>query len=436
MSAEENVRVPGGTRKLFGLPGFKPLIVTYAVNDIGDLLAMVALAVFIYDGTDSAYALAAMFMASKLVPSLIAPWMTAKLAPLRVGLSLPVLYFTEAALFAVLALLVAADAPLGWLLLLAALDGLLAVTGRGLTRGVMATVFDRGGLLRAGNAFVSVLNGWLLVTATAGSYLLIRATSPLTALWIDVGTFLFAAIVLTVRGQKLPPAEHHDEEDETEEGSSTSGWARMREGIAHISQHPRAKRLVIGEGIAMTTGALVIPVEVIYAKESLGAGSEAYGILLASWGVGSIIGATYFQRNHHKNLAMIVAGAAVVCGIGYLGLAAAPTIAIAIIFNIIGGAGNGAEWVGVVTALQEEVDSKFYARASGLLESITTAGPAAAYAGGAALTAASGPRITFLIGGLASVAVGIWWYLKPIAGPHTPTTAPAPETTGPATEVT
>ena len=38
MSAEENVRVPGETRKLFALPGFKPLISTYAVNDIGDLL--------------------------------------------------------------------------------------------------------------------------------------------------------------------------------------------------------------------------------------------------------------------------------------------------------------------------------------------------------------------------------------------------------------
>jgi len=427
MSAEENVRVPGETRKLFALPGFKPLISTYAVNDIGDLLAMVALAVLVYDRTGSPYALAAMFAASKLVPSLIAPWLTAKLAPVRVGLSLPGLYFIQTGLFAALALLAANDAALGWLLLLASLDGLLAVTGRGITRGVMATLFDQGGLLRVGNAFVSVLNGWLMVSATAAAYLLIRATSPVTALWIDAGTFLFAAVVLTFMGQRLPAAELENEDEE--EGGGTSGWARMREGIDHVWHHPNARRLVAGEGIAMTLGALVVPVEVVYAKESLGAGSAAYGLLLASWGAGSIIGATFFQRNHHRNIAMIVAGAAVVCGIGYLGLAAAPTIGVAIVFNVIGGAGNGAEWVAVVTALQEQVDSKFYARASGLLESITTAGPAVAYAGGAVLTAVSGPRITFLIGGLASVMVGLWWYLKPVTGPASPATDPSVEAT-------
>ena len=122
-------------KRLSQLPGFRPLIWTYSINDIGDLLAMVALAVFVYDTTESPYALAAMFGASKLVPSLVSPWVTARLATRRVGRTLPILYSVEAALFALLAILVAAGAPLGWLLALAAVDGLLALTGRSHPRG-------------------------------------------------------------------------------------------------------------------------------------------------------------------------------------------------------------------------------------------------------------------------------------------------------------
>ncbi|HMS73415.1 MAG TPA: MFS transporter, partial [Baekduia sp.] len=102
-------------------------------------------------------------------------------------------------------------------------------------------------------------------------------------------------------------------------------------------------------------------IQVVYARDSLGAGAAAVGLLFAAWGVGSIIGATYFDRNHHRrNLGMIVAGAAIICGVGMLGLAAAPTLAIALLASIVGGAGNGAEWVGVMTALQEEVEGEFY----------------------------------------------------------------------------
>lgn|GEM_PF-290682 len=398
--------------RLRDLPGFRPLIATYAINDVGDLLAMVALAVFIYDGTNSVWALAAMFTASRLVPSVVAPWMTARLAPLKVAVTLPGLYAVEAVLFGVLAFLVSQDAPLGWLLLLAGLDGLLALTGRSLTRGVMATIFDGGGMLRAGNAFVSQLNAWLLVLATAGAYAFIELVSPEAALWINVGTFVGAALIMSVTGRSLPAAEV--EEDDDEESGPAKG--RTREGLRHVWQRPRARRLVIGEGLAMMFGSLVIPVEVVYAKDALGAGSSAYGLLFAAWGVGSIIGATVFKRYHERNLGVIVAGAAVVCGLGYVGLAVSPTLAIALAFSVLGGAGNGAEWVAVMTALQEDVDKEFYARASGLLESIAVGGPAIAYAGGAALTAAAGPRWAYAIGGVVSVLVGAYWFAKPVAG--------------------
>ena len=40
--------------------------------------------------------------------------------------------------------------------------------------------------------------------------------------------------------------------------------------------------------------ALVIPIEVVFAKETLGAGDAGYGALLASWGAGMVVGGAAF----------------------------------------------------------------------------------------------------------------------------------------------
>ncbi|HMS73192.1 MAG TPA: HD-GYP domain-containing protein, partial [Baekduia sp.] len=73
-------------------------------------------------------------------------------------------------------------------------------------------------------------------------------------------------------------------------------------------------------------------------------------------------------------------------------------------------------------------EGEFYARASGLLESVATAGPGVAYAGGAALTAAAGPRAVWALGGLVSVLVGLWWLRNPVSAPDPkPSRQGAPE---------
>ena len=43
---------------------------------------------------------------------------------------------------------------------------------------------------------------------------------------------------------------------------------------------------------------------------------------------------------------------------------------VACAFSVLGGAGNGIQWVAVMTALQEATPPEFQARMSGLLESL------------------------------------------------------------------
>ena len=97
----------------------------------------------------------------------------------------------------------------------------------------------------------------------------------------------------------------------------------------------------------------MIPIEVIYAKQTLGAGDSGYGLLLASWGVGMVLGSIVFAAVRRASLPVLLFFSTIAVGAGYLGLAAAPTLALACAASVVGGAGNGVQWVSVISAVQE-----------------------------------------------------------------------------------
>ena len=97
----------------------------------------------------------------------------------------------------------------------------------------------------------------------------------------------------------------------------------------------------------------MIPIEVIYAKETLGAGDSGYGLLLASWGVGMVLGSIVFAAVRRAPLPVLLFFSTLAVGAGYLGLAAAPTLALACAASVVGGAGNGVQWVSAISAVQE-----------------------------------------------------------------------------------
>ena len=135
---------------------FGRLLTSYTVNEIGDAVGVVALAVLVYDQTEAAAPTAAFFLAAKFLPALVAPLLTARVDQLPLRRVLPILYVLEAAVFAALGLVAESDFVLLVVLALALVDGTLAITGRGLTRGAVAAVLQPAGLLREGNAMMNV----------------------------------------------------------------------------------------------------------------------------------------------------------------------------------------------------------------------------------------------------------------------------------------
>ena len=87
---------------------FARLAAAYTVNEFGNWLGEIALAVLVFAETGSPLAVTALFMAWNLVPAFVAPALTARLDQLAVRWALPVLYAIEALAFVALALLAGA----------------------------------------------------------------------------------------------------------------------------------------------------------------------------------------------------------------------------------------------------------------------------------------------------------------------------------------
>lgn len=374
-------------------PLFRRLATTYAVNELGDWMGIIALSVLVFEQTDSPLATAGLFLGTRFLPALFAPILVTRAEKPPPRYALPVIYCGEAAAFGGLALL-ASNFSLAAVIVVAAIDGALALAGRALTRSVVAELLERTGELRAGNALLNIAftGGAAVGPALAG--LVVAASSVQTALLLDAVSFYAIAWILLTAGD-IPRAE-------PEEGRMRD---RVRAGVAFLREKVALRWLLIAQGAAFVFFAAVIPVEVVYAKETLGTSDSGYGLMLASWGVGMVLGSIFFAAVHRASLRVLLLFSTLAVGLGYLGLAAAPNLALACAASVLGGAGNGVQWVSAISAVQELTVAEMQARVMSVLESIGAAMPGVGFAIGGVIAAILSPRATFLVAGLGIFAI-------------------------------
>jgi MFS family permease len=350
-------------------------------------MGIIALSVLVFDKTGSAMATAALFVGTGFLPAVLAPIIVVRAEQPPPRYALPVIYCGEAAAFLALAIL-ADHFSLVAVVVFATIDGALALTGRAVTRAVTAAMLEPTGELRAGNAILNVAftGGAALGPGIAG--LVVASFDVQTALLLDAVSFYAIAVILFTAGP-LPQA--------------TPDPGRVRErlkaGLAYIGEQTRLRRLLIAEGVAFVFFAAVIPIEVIYAKETLGVGDSGYGLLLASWGAGMVIGSFVFATLRKSRLPYLLFFSTITIGIGYLGMAVAPSLVVACVASAVGGAGNGVQWVTMVSAVQELTAPNMQARVMSVLESSGAAMPGVGYVIGGAIATSQDPRATFLVAG-------------------------------------
>jgi MFS family permease len=374
-------------------PGFSNLACSYVVNELGNWLGEIALAVLVFDATSSTIATAALFLAMQVLPSALGPALVARLEPAAVRSALPALYAGEAVAFVVLALL-AHHFSLAAVLAVAAFDGLLAAGARSLTRATVASLLEPAGLLREGN---SLLNFGFTGAAALGPALagvVVAGAGADSALLVDAGSFLGAAALVALAPGLPRPA------------PIAAGWReRLSAAFDHVRERPALRLLLIGQAAALVFFAAVIPIEVAFAKRSLDAGDFGYGALLASWGAGTILGAFIFARLRRRSLPSLVGWSTLTVGVAYLLTGVSPTLLVACSASVLGGMGNGVQYVAVLSAVQELTSSAFQARMASLLDAVTRAAPGIGFVlGGLAATALS-PRAAYVVAGAGVLAV-------------------------------
>jgi MFS family permease len=379
----------GGRLEPLSRRPFGRLLGSYTINELGDSVGVIALALLVYEETGKATATAALFIAAKFVPAFIAPGLTARLDQLDLRRTLGALYVAEALVFGLLAFVADGRYVLPVVLVLGLIDGTLAVTARALTRGAVGTLLQPVGLLKEANGLLNIGFAAASVGGAALAGLLISQWSISVALAADAASFMIIAVVLS-RTAGLPAAQLTRER-----------WKeRFQGGLSFARSSPVVRMLLVGEGLALIFFTLVVPIEVIYVRDSLDSTSAGFGLLVAAWGVGIVLGSLLYLVVKSRSASTLIIASTAAIGVAYCGMSVATTLAVACLLAVLGGTGNGIQWIAVVTGLQEATPIDLQARVVGLLESLNAALPGVGFLIGGVIAALASPRTAYAVAGI------------------------------------
>jgi predicted MFS family arabinose efflux permease len=387
------------------------ILAAYTVNRLGTWFGYVALSVAVFDNTHSAISVAALLVAGQALPAFVAPALAARIeaSPRRGELS--ALYLFEGAITALIAILL-------WhfwlpaILLLAALDGTAALAASALLRAETARAArmqaqedwdsNRDGqdleafslaAERQANANINIAFSATFMFGPAIAGVVVAAAGAPAALFIDVASFLICGAMLT------------DLHPHAKEAEGTSIRARLHAAWLHVNAVPALRTLLLAEAIALVFFNSAGPIEVAYAKATLHVGDRGYGLLLAAWGAGVVVGSLVFARSPRRGLGAMLTGGTLAMGLAYIGFSVAPFLALACVAAVLGGVGNGVEWASVISIVQRLTPPVLHGRLMSTVESIGALSLALGLPLGGALVALSSPRGAFLVVGIGATAM-------------------------------
>jgi MFS family permease len=400
--------------RVLKLPAYRRLLAAYSLNELAWGIGSLALAVLVYNRTGSAFAAAGYFLCAMFGPALISPAVVARLDQRSSRSVLVALYALEAVLFGLLAW-VAGRFALAPVLVLSLLDGVVAVTARALARTATVSVTSNAGLLREANAVTNAAFSICYMVGPALGGLAVALGSATTALWINSGVFVLITLTL-VTATGLPAA--------SPERRPAAG--RLRAALRYARETPLVRALLELQAASMLFVSIPIPVEVVLVEHTLHGGAGGYGGMLSAWGAGAVLGSAIYARWRQVPPWVLIALGAACLGAGFVVMAVAPALAVAIVGAAVAGVGNGTMFVASRTALQEAVGEGWMALMMSLNESVIQGVPGAGILIGGALAAASGPRAALAVGGVGALvtSVAVWVMLHSAA-----VTRPAPAAT-------
>jgi MFS family permease len=374
--------------------GFALLFWATAGSAVGTYLAALALAVDIFDRTESGRWLAALLIADFLpivVIGLTLGPLVDRLSRRRLMVASDVV---RAATFAALPLV---DQP-ALIVALAAVNGVATGFFRPAVWAGLPNLVSDGEREQATSMLSTVEHvAWTVGPAAGG--LLLAASGPDAAYWINAVTFLASAGLVA----RIPSASLRSDEP-----ISKGHWSDLRDGLRLVLHSSQLVTVLVVWNTAAVASALVNVAEVVLAKHDLGAGNIGLGFLVSATGVGLVIGSFFAaQALGSFGMTRVYGGALALMGVGFGLASASPTIVVAAALAGLATIGNGAAIVCNQVLVQRGAPDAMRGRALAVLMSTYYAVLGIAMAGGGLLVDLAGARVAWAVAGCVYVVAAV-----------------------------
>jgi MFS family permease len=375
-------------------PSFGLLALATLASGVGTWLAFVALTVDVYDRTRSATWVSALLIADFL-PAIVIGIAAGSLVDRTSRRGLMIASdLVRVVVFATLPF--ANDAAL--IVALAAVAGFATGFFRpAVYAGLPNLVRDED--LTGANSILQTTENIALAAGPIAGGVLVSATGPGPAYFINAATFLVsAALIVRIPGHLLQQVT-----------AAGRGYLRdLADGLGLIVRSRALLTVLAAWNVVMLATALENVAEVVLAKDAFSAGDFGYGLLVGTTGFGLAVGSlSAGQFLENRSLATVYGAAIGLVGLGLVAAAASPNVWVAALCVVVVGAGNGAAVVCNALLVQRGAPDALRGRAFTVLMSsnyvvlglgMLLAGP---------VTDALGPRAVWAIAGGLSCAAAV-----------------------------
>ncbi len=395
---------------------FRLLALATVASAFGTWLAFVALTIDVYDRTGSAVWVSALLIADFLpaiVIGIAASSLVDRLPRRRLMIA------SDLARVAIFAVLPFANEP-GVIVALAAAAGFATGFFRpALYAGLPNLLSDED--LAQGNSLLQTIENvaWALGPVLGG--VLVAATGPDAAYWINAVTFLVSAALLAGIPDRLL---------QSAQAVGRGYWRDLTDGFKVVRDSRALLTVLAAWNVVMLATAGANVAEIVLAKDTFDAGDFGYGLLVGVTGLGLALGSLLAgYQLEHRALATVYATSIGLVAVGMVGAAAAPNVWIAAVSVAVAGSGNGAAVVCNALLVQRGAPDELRGRAFTLLMSSNYVVLGVGMIAAGPLTSELGPRTVWAIGGaLAAIAALVGLLLaRGVATGLRPAEAPASE---------
>ena len=278
---------------------------------------------------------------------------------------------------------------------------------------VLPLVVDEDELVTANSAStVSETGADLIGYPLAG--LIVAALSGIigTAFVLDAGTYVISAILI---GLMVVP---HDPEQDTGPMRLRAVWDDIVDGWQFLRRQTELFANTLVSMVAQLVVGAEVVVSILYAQHVLKPGSDeylqVYGFLMASVGLGSVVGGVLIGAvaARFRKGPMIIAGYAGI-GMAMMAVGFVSDTLMALVLYFVIGAMNMLFLIPSITLFQERTPQRLMGRVVSTRQSLVFGSIATAMALSGWLAAVVGPAAVFVIAGSACTAAGLGGLLIP-----------------------